>query len=162
MPRKLRSSDTDFGAGKSLMPCRYSGFGRTPTWLTICPANSTASPISSFFLDKVKLCNLHLARSWSIRCRSVLMSGAWMRMSSTSFRTPGKPSMTLSERRQNSSLEQDRPIGARRKRKRPEGKRKVVSLELSSSNGTWWYPCVASSLAKTLESGSMPDKISCV
>ena len=63
------------------------------------------------------------------------MSGACTRISSTSFLTPCKPSITLSERQKNSLLEQERPIGARRNQNQPEGSRNVVSLELSSSKG---------------------------
>ena len=138
IPRKLLSSETDLGAGKSRIPCKYDSLGLTPLWLTIYSANSTESPISSFFLERVKLWALHLLISSLILLCRVSISGACTRMSSTSFLTPCRPSTILSDRRQNSSLEQERPIGARRKQNQPEGRRKVVSLELSSSNGTWW------------------------
>ena len=118
------------------MPCNLLPCGKTPLALMTCPANSTLDPISNFFWDNMKLRSLHRwSRAW-IREVRISIVGAEINISSTNFRTPGRLAMTSSDRLQNSSELADKPIGATRCLKRPHGKRKVVSLALSSSSGT--------------------------
>ena len=67
----------------------------------------------------------------------------------------GHARQSLSSRRLCSSPADDRPIAFRRNRYAPHGVKKVVSFELSSSNGICQYPCLESNVVNTFMPGGI-------
>ena len=127
--------DIKRSVGKSLIAWNFEGSGLIPLWLMMCPANSISSPISSFLRNIVMLWALHLSSTMLILDQMSSAFVAHMIMSSTIFMHHSRPLTATSERRHHSSDDAFRPIGARRYRKRPCGRRNVVRYEDSSSSG---------------------------
>ena len=136
--------------------------GLMPFCETMCPVKPNSVPNSSFFLDIVMLCSLHLLRIILVLSISSSSVSAHIRMSSTSLRVHGRPSMTMSDLLHHSSDDAFSPIGALVYLNFPCGNRNVVSFELSSSNASWKYPCTASNFAKYLAVTGIACSISLV
>ena len=136
-PRNDLSSLTLVGAGKFLMDSTKAGRGWTPWFETSKPAKVTVEPISNLSALNRRLKLLHWRRTILILSKSSGMVRPWTRMSSTSFRHPGMPFRASSDRAHHSSLDADRPMGARQKRYRPCGKMKVQSFFEKRSMGIW-------------------------
>ena len=78
------------GEGKSKIPCNLWPWGKTLLALITCPAKSTVVPTSNFFCERMKLCLRQRSKRAVILSVRMSMVGADMRMSSTSFWTPGR------------------------------------------------------------------------
>ena len=139
----------DFGRGKRLIAAYFSSSGCIPSAEIMCPAKFILLPSSSFFFEIVMLYSLHLPRMMRVLYISWSISSAQISVSSTIFLAHGMPRMRTSDWQHHSSDEAFNPMGARRYLNFPWGSRKVVILELASSNPSWKYPCTASSFAKT-------------
>ena len=133
------------GRGKRLIAAYFYSSGCMPSAEMICPAKFILLPSSSFFLEIVMLCCLHLPRMMRVLSIRWFISSAQISVSSTIFLPHGMPLMRTSDWQHHLSEEAFNPMGAQRYLNFPWGSRKVVLLELSSSNPSWKYPCTASS-----------------
>ena len=130
----------DFGRGKRLIAAYFSSSGWIPSTDIICPAKFILLPSSSFFLEIVMLYSLHLPRMVRVLSISWSISSAQISVLSTIFLAHGMPLMRTSDWQHRSSHEAFSPMGALRYLNFPWDSRKVVILELASSNPSWKYP----------------------
>ena len=103
--RKIREEITQLHrtAGKSLMAAKRSGSGRMQEAEIMCPANLTVLPILSFRLLIVMFIRRQARRTEEMLALRVATESAQTRMSSTSLRAKGRPRMTLSDSRHQTS-----------------------------------------------------------
>ena len=115
-PRKERKLLMSQGLGNSLIALILFGSGWNH-WLPPIIDYETGKlhflPTLIFLLDKVMPWLLHLSSTSSMRLKSVALSGAWIRISSTSLMTPFIPNNASWDREHHSSELQLSPIGAR-------------------------------------------------
>jgi hypothetical protein len=134
-PRKERNPVWSVGAGKFLSAVTFSGSGLTPFGEMTWPANRTSLPICILSLDSVMPCSLQRSSTDRTRSHSSSHELAHTSMSSTIFRVFSRPSNAASDRAHHSSELAFSPMGALVYLYLPDGRRKVVSIELARSNG---------------------------
>ena len=125
-PKKLRNSVRLVGRGKRRIASVLAGSGTTPLSDTMNPANFTRFPTSSLRALSLIPAFLHLAHTIRNLRKTSGVSSACSSKSSTIFNIHGSPTKALSVLRQNSSPEEQRPMGAETYLYLPDGSRKVV------------------------------------